>query len=48
MDDSINIGQVLPVLYLDLPTPYHAAQFLLDLDWMLKISRTSGIYIRNI
>ena len=43
MDDSVNVGEVLPVLHPDLPTPYHAAQLLLDLDWMLKISRTSAI-----
>ena len=38
MDDGISVGQVLPVICPDLPTPYRAAQLLMDLVW--KIHQT--------
>jgi len=38
MDDSISVGEVLPVLCPDLTTPYHAAQLLLEMAWVLTKS----------
>ena len=39
MDDSVSVGQVHPVLYLDLTASNHPAQFLLDLVWKLENKR---------